>query len=71
MKKIERGKEALKELREIDPHIKAIVSSVYSSDPIMSDYHEHGFSGVVTKPYKVQELSQVLRKVLREKDNSG
>jgi PAS domain S-box-containing protein len=58
------GKEAVKRLLEIDPDVKAIVSSGYSNDPIMADYRRHGFLGVVVKPFEVEELSQMLRKVL-------
>jgi two-component system cell cycle sensor histidine kinase/response regulator CckA len=58
------GNEAVKILREIDPGIKAIVSSGYSNDPIMADYKSFGFSGIIAKPYKVQELRNVLENVL-------
>ncbi len=53
------------ELRKIDPEVKTIVSSGYSNDPIMAEYRKFGFSGVVVKPYKIKELSEVLHKVLR------
>ena len=59
------GKEAVQKLREIDPAVKAIVSSGYSTDPIMADFSTYGFRGVVMKPYKIQELSTVLFKVLK------
>ena len=36
---------------ELDPHVKAIVSSGYSDDPVMSHFEEHGFCGAVAKPY--------------------
>ncbi|MDI6794043.1 MAG: PAS domain S-box protein [bacterium] len=55
------GKEAVAKLIEIDPEVRAIVSSGYSNDPIMADFREYGFSGVVSKPYKIEELSQALR----------
>ena len=58
------GKEAIQRLHEIDPRVKAIVSSGYSSDPIMSQYREYGFKGVVRKPYKIQELAKALHEVL-------
>lgn len=58
------GKEAIKKLKEIDPEVKAIVSSGYSNDPIMAGFKKYGFCGVVAKPYKIKELSQVLRKAL-------
>ena len=59
------GKELIKELVKIDPEVKAIVSSGYSNDPIMSNYKDYGFLGVVPKPYKIQELSKVLYKVVK------
>jgi DNA-binding NarL/FixJ family response regulator len=60
------GKEAMAKLQEIDPHVRAIVSSGYSTDPIMADYQSYGFKGVVTKPYDIQELSRVLKNVWNE-----
>ncbi|MEC4684731.1 MAG: PAS domain S-box protein [Nitrospirota bacterium] len=60
------GKEAIKRLLEICPEVKAIVSSGYSNDPIMADYKKYGFYGVVAKPYRLQQLSQVLHEVLFE-----
>jgi CheY-like chemotaxis protein len=57
------GKEAVNKLREIDPEVKAVVSSGYSTDPIMADYRAYGFSGVVAKPYHAGELEKTLRNV--------
>jgi PAS domain S-box-containing protein len=54
------GKEAIARLRSIDPGIKAIVSSGYASDPIMSDYRSYGFCGVIPKPYRTQELTAAI-----------
>jgi two-component system cell cycle sensor histidine kinase/response regulator CckA len=58
------GKEAIQELLKIDPDIRAIVSSGYASDPILSDYRSYGFKGVLVKPYKIQELDKVLGEVI-------
>jgi len=58
------GREAMRQLREIDPDVRAIVSSGYCDDPVMADYGTHGFKGVVTKPYTVDELAAVLSRVL-------
>jgi len=60
------GKEALKKLRDLDPAVKAIVSSGYSNDPIMADFRKHGFNGVVTKPYRIKELSDEVHRVINE-----
>jgi CheY-like chemotaxis protein/two-component sensor histidine kinase len=54
------GKEAIGRLRALDPQVKAIVSSGYSNDPILSSYRDYGFQAVLTKPYDLQELQQVL-----------
>jgi len=59
------GKEAIKKLLEIDPEVKAIVSSGYSNNPIMAEYKQYGFRDVVAKPYEVKELSKVLYRVLK------
>ena len=58
------GQEAIKKLLEIDPEVKAIVSSGYSNDPIMSHYQAYGFSSVIAKPYRIKELSKILRDVM-------
>ena len=60
------GKEAISKLIEIDPNVKAIVSSGYSTDAIMSDFKQYGFSGVIAKPYKIKDLSEVVHKAIRE-----
>ena len=60
------GKETMKELLRIDPRVKVIVSSGYSSDPIMSDYKQYGFRNVIAKPYKMEELEEVIERVIAE-----
>jgi len=54
------GKEAIAKLLELDPNVKAIVSSGYSNDPILADYEKSGFLGVLAKPYGVQAVSAVV-----------
>jgi signal transduction histidine kinase/ActR/RegA family two-component response regulator len=58
------GKEVIEILGKADPKIKAIVSSGYSNDPIMANYKQHGFTGVVSKPYTVQELCKAVNQAL-------
>ncbi len=57
------GREAMEKLLEVDPTIKAIVSSGYSTDPVMSNFRKYGFSGMVSKPYNAVELSRALREL--------
>ncbi len=58
------GREALRQILKRDPEVKAVVSSGYSDDPIMANFKEYGFKGVIAKPYKVTELSRALHEVL-------
>jgi len=55
------GKETVKQLADIDPEVKAIVSSGYANDPIMADYERFGFCNVVPKPYDIEKLGEALR----------
>jgi len=58
------GKEAVQHILEIDPQAKVIVSSGFSTDPVMANYKSYGFSGVVAKPFMIQELRAVLGEIL-------
>jgi PAS domain S-box-containing protein len=62
------GKKTIRELMKIDPEVKAIVSSGYSKDPIMADFREYGFTGVIAKPYKTKELSEVLHRAVMDEE---
>ena len=61
------GKETIKKLLAYDPAAIAIVSSGYSNDPIMSNCEAYGFKGVIKKPYRIEELSDALRDLLRQR----
>ncbi len=58
------GLAALGKLREIDPEVKVVVSSGYSSDPVLANFRQHGFQAVMAKPYEVGEVARVLRELL-------
>ena len=58
------GKKAIRKILEIDPGVKAIVSSGYSTDPVMADFRKYGFCGVVAKPYDMRQLDDALQQVL-------
>ncbi len=60
------GKKAVKEILQIDPDARVLVSSGYSTDPVMANYHQYGFTGVVVKPYTMDELVNALSRVLEE-----
>jgi PAS domain S-box-containing protein len=58
------GRETIEELLTIDPDAKVIVSSGYSDDPVMSNFEEYGFRDIITKPYRLDEVGRVMRRVL-------
>ena len=58
------GKETINQLKEIDPKVKAMIASGYSDHPVMADFRDYGFIGVVSKPFNLNKLSQVLHDVL-------
>ena len=57
------GEQAMRELLKIDPGIKAIVSSGYFNDPVMSDFEKYGFMGALPKPYEKKALKEVLERL--------
>jgi two-component system, cell cycle sensor histidine kinase and response regulator CckA len=59
------GKEAIKILLEIDPEVKAIVFSGYSEDPVMANFREYGFKGMMPKPFDTNALGKILNDVLK------
>lgn len=64
------GRQAMEELLKIDAGVKAIVSSGYSSDPVLANHRAHGFSGVVAKPYRIADLARVMRTVIEQENGA-
>ena len=58
------GEAAIKKLKEIDPHVKSIISSGYSTNPVLSNYSNYGFDGELVKPYRIATLKEELKAVL-------
>ena len=55
------GRETIEAIRRLDTTVPAIVSSGYSSDPVMANYRAHGFQAVVPKPFDVATLAETVR----------
>ena len=58
------GKEAMEKLLVIDPNVRAIVSSGYSSDLVMANHRSYQFCGRVPKPYTATDLMDVIKLVM-------
>jgi CheY-like chemotaxis protein len=59
------GKETIELLRNVDPSVKAVVSSGYTNDPAVQDFSRYGFSERLTKPYNIGELKNLLEKLIK------
>lgn len=56
------AKEIIKDLRKIDPDIYTIISSGYTTNKAITEYKSFGFDAVVTKPFTIDDLRDVLLK---------
>lgn len=60
------GKDAIALLKAYDPAVKAIVSSGYSNDPVVQNFMQYGFSGSLSKPYKINDLKEILEMMIKK-----
>ena len=58
------GKKLADRLRQLEPHVRILVSSGYANDPIMADLATHGFLGVIPKPFWAHTLVDAVHRVL-------
>ena len=58
------GKETVALLKVFDPEVKAVVSTGFSNDPVVLDFTGYGFSGKLTKPYKINDLKNILEQLI-------
>ena len=62
------GEEAIRELRRIDPDVRAIVASGYSNAPVIAHASDYGFHAVLTKPFDRENIIEALHEVLPASD---
>jgi PAS domain S-box-containing protein len=58
------GREAFIKLKELDPHVKAILSTGYSQDGKAQEILDSGVMGFIQKPYQLNELLSKVRSLL-------
>jgi PAS domain S-box-containing protein len=54
------GKESAEHILALDPAAYLIVSSGYSSDPVVANFKQYGFSGAIAKPYNLDDFEKAL-----------
>lgn len=60
------GVETIERLRNLDPHVNAIICSGYSDAAAISRFLTYGFRGALSKPFTRRELADALGKALAE-----
>jgi two-component system, cell cycle sensor histidine kinase and response regulator CckA len=58
------GEEAIGKIRETDDAVKAVVSTGYSDNPVVSNYRSYGFNAYLNKPYTFAALRDSLAALL-------
>jgi PAS domain S-box-containing protein len=62
------GLETMKRLLKMDPGVKVIVASGYSSDPVVASYKDYGFAAAVPKPFSIQQMARAIDGILSVSD---
>jgi two-component system, cell cycle sensor histidine kinase and response regulator CckA len=60
------GRDAFARLREQNEHVKVILATGYSRETDLKDLMNLGINGFIEKPYRVDELASMIRRVLDE-----
>jgi PAS domain S-box-containing protein len=61
------GRQTLKKLLQIEPEVKAVITTSYADDPIVTGFRYFGFAAALVKPFTMQELQDSLDALLAEK----
>jgi signal transduction histidine kinase/ActR/RegA family two-component response regulator len=59
------GKDAVTEVRKLDPEIPVFVSSGYADDPVMAYPERYGFTDSICKPFTINEIIELLNRYLK------
>ena len=60
------GEDAARQILAADPSACIAVSSGYADEPILADYKAHGLKGVIPKPFRLAELKETVRRLIRD-----
>lgn len=58
------GIEAFRKLRELAPGIPVLLSSGFTDSKAAAELMEEGLNGIITKPYRMESLSDRIKEVL-------
>ncbi|MFA5182814.1 MAG: ATP-binding protein [Syntrophales bacterium] len=63
------GQKAMEQLLKIDPSIRAIIASGFVDDPLIENYSDYGFQGAIKKPFKREEMENLVGMILQGRNN--
>ena len=58
------GEETMRELHRLDPEVVGIATSGYCNNPVMANYLDYAFKGVLAKPCKLETMQKVIEDLL-------
>jgi len=58
------AEQTIKDLLTIDPNAKVVLASGYTNNTIMANYKEFGFSARIAKPFRVDQLMNIIEEVV-------
>ncbi len=64
------GGELIAEIRSRYPDIPVFASSGFSEDRIMSDPADYGFTASIRKPYRLEEISEIMNRYVKSSDDN-
>jgi len=59
------GEQCFRELRQLDPKVKVIMSSGFSEQEVTQKFAGKGLAGFIQKPYKLNMLKEVIRRAFQ------
>jgi PAS domain S-box-containing protein len=59
------GLDAARAILRFDPAARLIVASGYSTDPVVANYRDYGFVAALAKPYRMEDISTELARILK------
>ena len=58
------GAEVFARLKQMNPHVKVLISSGYAGDSRLIDLLKEGSAGFIKKPFEIDKLSRMILEIL-------
>lgn len=65
------GRETFQSIKNLDPYVKAVITSGYTEDPVILNFKQYGFSMAITKPFRISDLEKTLLTLLNSADEGS